>query len=68
MMCAGETLCIWDGEEGLLFSGLLGRADYDFLLNDLHRSWAALTRAIELNEQVGAQARTALFTLIFSFY
>ncbi len=69
MVCAGETLFDFAGEDGRVFGGLRGRAEYEFLTvtKELRGAWDYLIGAVDSNENVGAPTITALFDLVYNF-
>jgi hypothetical protein len=66
MVCAGESLSDWAGEDARLFGGTRGKAEYEYALKELNESWVALNTAFERNHQIGAPASSALFTRVFN--
>jgi hypothetical protein len=67
MVLAGETLSDFAGDDGRVFGGLRGRAEYELMIKELCNAWANLIGAVAHNENVGAPTITALFDLVYNF-
>jgi hypothetical protein len=54
-------------EDGRVFGGLRGRAEYQLMIKGLREAWTNLIGAVDRNENVGAPTITALFDLVYNF-
>ena len=64
MVCSGETLSDFAGEEGRLFGGLRGRSDFVLVTKSLHEHWTDVSLAVERSENIGAPAISSLFDIM----
>ena len=64
MVCSGETLSDFAGEEGRLFGGLRGRSDFVLVTKSLQEHWTDVSLAVERSENIGAPAISSLFDAV----
>ncbi len=64
MVCDGERLSDWSGEEGRLLGGTSARTEYRNVLSELTVAWASVSGAIQRGEHVSAPASKNLTDLV----
>ena len=67
LVCAGEGLSDWAGDDAKLFGGPRGKLEYEYATRDLRSAWSALVTALDHDQHLGAPASSALFRLVLDF-
>jgi hypothetical protein len=67
VVCAGEGLSDWAGDDAKLFGGPRGKLEYEYATRDLRSAWSALVTALDHDQHLGAPASSALFRLVLDF-